>query len=208
MHRLSIALAAAVMWLALPAAAPAQTVLTPGEFAAIDAVYAAFGAFSDANGATPADRRAARAACNGLGSTSPVLAGLRRSCNAQLSVGPALGASARCRGRAGCLIAVRRVRRTLGELIVLSRASNRRVTAGGFAADCRRELRVDMGTLTYYTRLRSGFAQLERALRIRSGRLARRAERRINRLEQPDSRSPERQRAAYQAACGPPSQYG
>jgi hypothetical protein len=207
MRRLGITVVVALSCLALPVTASAQTVLTPGEFAAIDAVYAAFGAFADANGATATDRRRARAACTGLGSASRVLSGLRRSCNAQLSVGPALGASARCKGRASCLVAVRRVRRALNELLVRSRASNRNVSAAGFAASCRRELRVDLRTLTYYTRLRNGFALLERALRTRSGTLARRAERRINALREPDSRSAEQQRLAFQSACGPPSAY-
>jgi hypothetical protein len=81
------------------------------------------------------------------------------------------------------------------------------VSAAGFAASCRRELRVDLRTLTYYTRLRNGFALLERALRTRSGTLARRAERRINALREPDSRSAEQQRLAFQSACGPPSAY-
>jgi hypothetical protein len=207
MRRLTVTAIVAFACLALPAGASAQTVLTPAEFAAIDAVYAAFGTFSDANGATPTDRRRARAACTGLGSANTVLAALRRSCNAQLSVGQALGTSSRCKGRSSCLVAVRRVRRTLNDLLVRSRASNRRVSAAGYAASCRRELRVDLRTLTYYTRLRNGFAQLERALRIRSGAIARRAERRINALKQPDSRSAAQQRMDFQTGCGPPSAY-
>jgi len=202
-RHLSIALVVACAWLALPAAASAQTTLTNEQFAAIDEVYVAFAAFADADGSTPADRIAARAACAGLGSDVAMLAGLRRLCSAQLKVGSALGATARCKGRASCLLGVRRVRRALSELILFARASNRAVTAAGLAAACRRELRVNMRTMTYFTRMRDGFAQLERALRIRSSVRARRAQRRIDTLREPDPRSLARQRADYQAGCAP-----
>ena len=133
MRRLSIALVVAFAWLALPAAAPAQTTLTAAQFAAVDAVYAAFDRFDDANGATTADRTAARAACTALGSADPMLSALRRSCSAQLNVGLAFAAAARCKARTSCLLTARRVRRALSELIVRSRASNRVVTAAGLA---------------------------------------------------------------------------
>ena len=201
-RRLSIALVIASAWLALPATAPAQTALTPAEFAAIDAVYATFAAFDD--GATTAERSAARAACTGLGSATAMLSGLRRACNAQLRVGPALVAVERCKGRTSCLLGVRRVKRALTELIVLARASNRAVTAAGLSPACTRELRASARTLEYFTRLRAGFALMERALVIRSVTLARRAERRIDSLPAPDPRSSAQQRADYQAACAPP----
>jgi hypothetical protein len=204
-RRLSIAFAVAFAWLALPASAPAQTALTPEQFAAIDNVYVAFAEFNDANGATPADRVAARAACTGLGSSVAWLSALRRACNAQLRVGPALAAAARCRGRTSCLLTVRRVRIALSDLIVVARASNRAITAVGFAPACQRELRADLATLRFYTRLRDGFAQLERAIRIRSPRLAARAGRRIDALKAPDTRSSAEQRADYLAGCALPA---
>ena len=205
MRRLNIALVLALAWLALPAAAPAQAALTPEQFSAIDDVYTAFAAFDDEDGTTAADRAAARAACTALGSADPMLSGLRRSCSTQLRVGQALGETARCRGRTSCLLGVRRVRRVLNELIVLARASNRTVTAAGLAAACTRELRVNMATLRYFTRLRGGFAQLEHALRTRSSALARRAQRRIDVLREPDPRSIAQQREDFRAGCAPPA---
>lgn len=205
MRRLNIALVVALAWLALPAAAPAQAPLTSEQLTAIEGVYTAFVAFDDDDGATAADRVAARAACTALGSAHPMLSGLRRLCSAQLKVGQALGATARCAGPTSCLLGVRRVRRALNMLIVVSRASNRRVAAAGLPAACRRELRVTMATLRYFTRLRAGFAQLERALRIRSAVLARRAQRRIDALKQPDPRSNERQREDFRTGCVPPA---
>lgn len=205
MRRLTTVLVVALAWLALPAAAPAQAALAPEQLTAIDAVYTAFIAFDDADGATAADRVAARAACTALGSAHPMLSGLRRLCSAQLKVGRALGAAARCAGRTSCLLGVRRVRRALTMLIVVSRASNRSVAAEGLPAACRRELRVNMATLRYFTRLRAGFAQLERALRTRSAVPARRAQRRIDALKEPDPRSNERQREAFRAGCARPA---
>lgn len=204
-RRLSIALAVAFAWLALPAAASAQTALTPDEFSRIDAVYAAFGAFDDADGSTAADRSAARSACTALGSATAMLSGLRRMCSAQLRVGLALGATERCKGRTACLLGVRRVRRALRDLLVYARASNRTVVAAGLSAGCERELRVDMRTLRYYTALLSAFGLSERALRIGSVRLAERAERRISALPAPDTRSSAQQRADYRAACAAPA---
>lgn len=205
MRHLNLALVVALGWLALPSAASAQAVLTPEQFAAIDAVYVAFAAFNDDDGATAADRVAARAACSGLGSTGAMLSGLRRSCGAQLRVGQALGATERCRGRTSCLREARRVRRALSELILFARASNRNVNAAGLAPACARELRVSLATLTYYTRLRNGFALLERALIIRSVALARRAERRVATLREPDRRSIAQQREDYRTGCARPS---
>lgn len=204
-RRLSIALAVAFAWLALPAAAPAQTALTPDQFAAIDRVYEAFGEFDDADGSTAADRVAARAACRGLAGRTPMLTRLGRMCSAQLRVGVALGAGARCKARASCLTTVRRVRRALSELLLLARASNRTVAAAGLAPACERELRVNMRTVRSYTQLRDGFLLMERALRIGSSALAQRAQRRIDRVPEPDTRSAARQRADFQAACAPPA---
>ena len=204
-RRLSIALAVAFAWLALPATAPAQTALTPAEFDAVDRVYAAFGEFDDADGSTAADRVAARAACRGLAGRTPMLTRLGRMCSAQLRVGIALGAAARCGTRSSCLVSVRRVRRALSELLLLARASNRTVAAARLSPGCTRELRVNMRTLRSYTQLRDGFSLLERALRIGSNALAARAERRIDRVQEPDARSSARQRADFQAACAPPA---
>ena len=205
MRRLVVVLAVALGCLALPAAAPAQAALTPSQFAAIDAVYAAFAAFEDADGATAADRVAARAACNGLGSSDPMLAALRRACHAQLTIGQALGATARCATRRSCLLSVRRVRRAFSEYLVLARAANRTVAAAGLVAPCARELTRSMGELLYVTRSRNAYAQLERALRIRSGRLARRAQRRLSAIDPPESRTDTQQREDYRAACAPPA---
>ena len=204
MRRLNIALVVTFAWLALPAAAPAQAALTPEQFAAIDDVYTAFAAFDDEDGTTAADRAAARAACTALGSAHPMLSGLRRSCSAQLRVGQALGRTTQCERRTACgVLSVRGVRRALNELIVRARASNRTVTAAGLPAACTRELRVNMATLRYFTRLRGGFAQLEHALRTRSVALARRAQRRIAALREPDPRSIERQREDFRTGCAP-----
>lgn len=203
--RLGIALAVAVACLALPAAASAQATLTPAQFAAIDAVYGAFAAFDDGDGATAGDRSAARAACTALGSGDALLAALRRACSGQLKVGAALGATARCEGRTSCLLGVRRVRRALSELLVFSRALNRAVADTGLPAACGRELRVSMATLRYLTRLRAGFAELERALRIGSRTLARRAQRRIDALDEPDPRPVAQQREDFRAGCAPPA---
>jgi hypothetical protein len=202
MRRLSIALTVALACLALPAAARAA--LTPSQFTKIDGIYAAFGAFDDADGATAADRRAARAACRALGTSDAMLSALRRACNTQLDVGQALGRAARCRGRTACIVAVRRVQRAANAYLARSRAADRVVRAARLGAACQRELTRSPRELRYVVRLRDGFAELERALRARSAARARRAQRRLDALRPPDSRSAARQRADYRAACAPP----
>lgn len=205
MRRLNITLVVALAWLALPAAAPAQAALTPEQFSTIDGIYVAFAAFDDADGATAADRRAARAACAALGSADALMTALRRACGTQLDVGQALGSTERCAGRTACLLGTRRVQRALSQFITQRRAVNRAVIAAGLSVACTRELRTDARTLLYLTRLRAGFAQLERAIRIRSRALAQRADRRIAALREPDRRSVQQSGDDYRAACAPPA---
>jgi hypothetical protein len=200
MRRLAIVLCVALACLALPSAAQA---LTRSQFAAIDTIYVAFAAFDDADGATAADRRAARATCRALGSSDALLDALRRACDAQLDVGQALGAAARCRRRTPCLVAVRRVQRAAGAYLARSRAANRVVAREDLGAGCRRELTRSRAELLYVTRLRNGYAELERALRARSATRARRAQRRIDALRLPDLRSGVQQREDFRRLCAP-----
>ena len=201
MRRLCIVLALAAAGIALPGAAPAQAALTPAQFEAIDGIYGVFAAFDDDDGATAADRAAARAYCAGLGSADRLLAALRRACIAQLDVGSALGAEANCRGRTACLVAARRVQRAANAYLARSRAANRVVTAAGLRPACLRELRRSGTELLSVARLRNAYAQLERALRSRSSALRRRAQRRIDALEPADTRTVARQREDYRAGC-------
>ena len=187
--------------LALPAAAPAQATLTASQFAAIDAVYVAFAAFED--GATTAERGAARAACTALGSADALRSALRRACSPQLRIGQAIGQSQRCQGRRSCLLAVRAVRRAATDYLTLARAANRVVDELGLAPACSRELTRGAAELRFITGMRSAYAQLERALRARSKRLTERAQRRIAALRLPDTRSAAQQRADYHAGCAP-----
>lgn len=188
--------------LALPAAAPASATLTPSQFAAVDAVYVAFAAFED--GATIRERSAARAACAALGSADALLSALRRACSPQLRIGQALGQSQRCKGRRSCLLAARAVQRAATRYLVLARAANRVVSRSGLAPACARQLRRSAAELRALTAMRSAYAQLERAVRARSERLAERARRRIGALGSPDSRSAAQQREDYRAGCAPP----
>lgn len=204
MRRLTIALAAALGWLALTAAAPAQAALTAAQFAAIDGVYTAFIPF-DGAGATAADRAGARAVCRALDSADPLLDALGKGCIAQMRVGDALIAASGCKGRTSCLLRARRVQRALSELLARTRASNRAVEAAMLGPACQPELRANMATLTFFTRLRAGWALLEHAVRIRSKRLARRARRRIDALSDPDTRSIAKQRDDYRVNCAPPA---
>lgn len=205
MHRFSAVIIVAIACLALPAAASAQGSLTSAQFTAMDRVYAAFAAFDDADGTTAADRREARAACAAIGSADALSAVLRRACGAQLDVGQALGITTRCAGPRSCLAGARFVQRALTAFITQRRALNRAVIASSLGAACTRELRTDMKTLRYLTRLRAGFAQLERAVRTRSPALAKRAERRISALRDPDTRSVAQTGVDYRAACVPPA---
>ncbi len=205
MYRFSAVIIAAIVCLALPAAAPAQGTLASSQFTAMDRVYAAFAAFDDTDGATAADRREARAACAALGSADPLSAVLRRACSAQLQVGQAMGITSRCEGRRSCLTGTRLVQRALTAFIAQRRAVNRAIIEVRLGAACSRELRTDMKTFQYLTRLRAGFAQLERAVRTRSPALAKRAERRISALKDPDRRSVAQTGDDYRAACVPPS---
>jgi len=203
MHRPGIALLVVLGSLAMPGAAPAQApLLTPPQFAAIDAVYVAFAPFQD--GATSAERVAARAACTALGSADALRSTLRRACFAQLSIGQALGQSERCKGRRPCLLGARAVRRALTDYLAFSRAANRAVVELGLTSACSRELRRSAGELLYITRMRSLFVQLERALRVGSRRLADSAQRRLKALRAPDSRSVEQTREDFRAGCAPP----
>ncbi len=205
MHRFAVASVAAIVFFALPAAASAQRTLTASQFAGMDAVYVAFAAFADADGATAADRRAARAACTALGSADALVVALRRSCGSQLDVGQALGINARCKTRRSCLVGTRRVQRALKTFIAQRRAVNRAVVAAGLGTACTRELRTTMKALRYFTRLRVGFARLERALRARSVVAADRARRRIDALKDPDTRSVAQSGEDFRAACAPPA---
>lgn len=205
MYRFSAVIIVAIIFLALPAAAPAQGALTSPQFTALDRVYAAFAAFADADGATAVDRREARAACAALGSADPLSTVLGRACSAQLDVGQALGITTRCVGPRSCLAGARFVQRALTAFITQRRALNRAVIAASLGAACTRELRTDMKTLQYLTRLRAGYAQLERAVRTRSPALAKRAERRIGALREPDRRSVAQTGVDFRAACVPPA---
>lgn len=202
MPRPVIALLVVLGSLALPAAAPAQATLTPAQFAAIDAIYVAFAAFED--GATTAERVAARAACTALDRADALLLALRRACYPQLRIGQAIGQAQRCKGRRSCLLAVRAVQRAATDYLRAARSSNRVVGEHGLAPACTRELRRNAADLRFATGMRSAYAQLERALRARSARLAERAQRRIEALRHPDTRPAARQRADYHAGCAPP----
>ena len=202
MRRPAIALLVVLGSLALPAAAPAQATLTPSQFAAVDAVYAAFGPFED--GATTSEREAARAACTALGSADALLSALRRACFPQLRIGRALGEAQSCKGRSSCLKAVRAVEWAATDYLVFARGANRVVGELGLAPACSRELRRDAAELRFVTGMRSAYAQLERALRARSKRLAERAQRRIDALRLPESRPAAQQREDYRAGCAPP----
>ena len=202
MRRSAIALLVVSCSLALPAAAPAQATLTPPQFAAIDAVYAAFATFED--GATTTERVAARAACTALGSADALLSALRRACLPQLRIGQALGQTQRCKGRRSCLLAVRAVQRAATDYLTFARAANRVVGELGLAPACSRELRRSAAELRFVTDMRSAYAQFERALRAGSKRLVERAQRRIEALKSPDSGPVAQQREDYRAGCAPP----
>lgn len=202
MRRPAIALLVVLGALALPAAAPAQATLTPSQFAAVDAVYVAFAVFED--GATTAERVAARAACTALGRADALLSALRRACLPQLRIGQAIGQTQRCKGRRSCLLAVRAVQRAATDYLTFARAANRVVDELGLAPACSRELRRGAAELRFVTGMRSAYAQLERALRAASKRLAERARRRIEALRLRDSRPAAQQREDYRAACAPP----
>lgn len=203
MRRPAIALLAVLSALALPAAARAQATITPAQFAAVDVVYAAFGAFED--GATTTERSAARAACTALGSADALLSALRRACLPQLRIGQAIGQAQRCKGRTSCVVAVRRVQREATDYLTFARAANQVVTDLGLTPACSVELRRTAAELRFVTDMRSAYAQLERALRARSKSRTERAQRRINALRLPDSRTAGQQREAYRAACAPPA---
>jgi hypothetical protein len=199
--RPAIALLVMLGSLALPAAAPAQATLTPSQFDAVDAVYVAFAPFED--GATTAERAAARAACTALGSTDALLSALRRACFPQLRIGRALGQAQTCKGRNSCRQAARAVQWAATDYLTLARAANRVVSELGLAPACTRELRRSAAELRFVTDLRGAYAQLDRALRARSTRLTERAQRRIAALKLPESRPAAQQRADYRAGCAP-----
>ena len=201
MRRPAIALLVVIGSLALPAAAPAQSTLTPAQFAAVDAVYVAFAAFED--GATISERVAARAACTALGSADALLSALRRACLPQLRIGQAIGQTQRCKGRRSCVVAARAVQRAATDYLTFARAANRAVDEFGLAPACSVELRRSAAELRFVTTIRSAYAQLERALRARSKQRTERAQRRIAALRLPDSRPAAQQRADYRAACAP-----
>ena len=163
MRRPAIALLVVLGSLALPAAASAQATLTPSQFAAVDAIYVTFAAFED--GATAAERVAARAACTALDRADALLLALRRACYPQLRIGQALGQSQRCKGRTSCLLAVRAVQRAATDYLASGRSSNRVVGELGLVPACTRELRRSAADLRFVTSMRSAYAQLERALR-------------------------------------------
>ena len=202
MRRPALALLVVLGSFALPTAASAQATLTTSQFAAIDEIYVTFAAFED--GATTAERVAARAACTALDSSDALLLGLRRACYPQLRIGQALGQSQRCRGRTSCLLAARAVQRAATDYLARARSSNRVVAELGLAPACTRELRRGAADLRFVTSMRNAYAQLARALRARATRLAERVQRRIEALRHPDTRTAAQQREDYRAGCVAP----
>lgn len=96
------------------------------------------------------------------------------------------------------------MRRAASDYLKFARAANRAVDEPDLASACTRELRRSAPELAFATGLRSAYAQLERALRARSHRLIERAQRRVEALRSPASRTAAQQREAYRAACAPP----
>ena len=204
MRRLLITLAFTAAWLALPAATPAQAALTPTQFQLLDNVFTAYLPLAEPT-VTRDERATARAACIALGTTDALLSALRRTCLADLKVAQAIDDVAACRGRTMCLLRARRARRAASALLLVTRPANRVVEAAMLGPACRFELRASSAIIRFMTEVRDIYALLERALRIRSAKLARRAERRFDALRSPDPRPVAQQRDDFRRNCAPPA---
>jgi hypothetical protein len=162
---------------AAAAQAQAAAVLSPGRFAALDAVYVA---------SLPLDRNPTRAqvaelrrVCEAVDRRDRLLAVERTSCLTGVdAIGPSQ-AFARCSARRACVRAARALRIVLRRSLSDARAANGIVALELAPGACRTELRSNRALLRSLEALGDGLAMLERALRRNDRAAIRRAERRI-----------------------------
>ncbi len=187
-----------------PAAAGAQTPLTPTQFALIDDVYTTTIPLSKTPSAR--DFAAARAACRALDSADPLLGPLRKACTASVRLVKPINDFTNCRTAVGCLRTARRARIELTAFIAHVRAMNVAIDAAKLVPGCREELRASKADLRYFERTRKVLRDLQEAIVTGSEKLARRVQREGNALDRLAAKQPTatRERKTYRAACAPP----
>lgn len=190
---------------AAPAGAQAPvTLLTPAQFAALDAVFTTqIPLESTASAREYAD---ARRACRALDSADPLLGPVRKACNSVLAVSRTADAFAACRTPLGCLRTARAGRIAITELLPKLRAMNRAIDAARLVPDCRTELRASKSDLRGFERIRAFLRLFQEASITGSPTLARRLDREAAALGRLSATQPSgsRERRQFRAACAPP----
>ncbi len=188
----------------VPAAASAQTPLTPERYAALDAVYAAAVAL-DADDASTVDLAAVRQSCRTLDSADPLLGPLRKSCTASYTFAVAFEAFGDCASRASCRRTARAARTAVNEAIRLTRAANAAIRAATLVSGCAGVLRSDRADLRLLERFRAFLRLAQRALDSRSPALGRRLIREGKAIDRLAAKVPSaaREREDFRAACDP-----
>ena len=201
MKGFSVAAVAAMVAVML-AASPAlgAHALTPERFAALDAVYTA---------QIPIDRvptsasalAAFRRTCEGLHRADALLGPLRTLCFDTVRIARATALFARCGSRSGCVREAVGLRRTIPKLIADARSANRAIDATVAEPACRLALRTPAKDLADARRLASALRLVERALKTGSRADYRRADKRLDALDD-SGISAKQDRARFRNACG------
>lgn len=201
-----VILAVFALGAALPAAAQAQTPLTPERYAALDRAYTGILPL-DARSPSGSDYAAARTACRSMDSADPLLAALRRSCNSTVKFLKTLQTFNGCSSIASCGKRSRPARIAVNRLIRHDRAANKALRSAALVDGCYRELRTTKAELHQLERYRGYFRSFQRLAKTRSPKVARRLLRQENAINRAmgDDRSAADVRSDVRKACAPPA---
>ena len=191
---------AATVALLSASAALASHALTPERYAALDAAYTALIPLEKDR--VPASAlAAAQQACNRLGQADALLGPLRRECSTVVDIVRRTITWTRCVSAKGCRRASVRLRRALSNYVRHAQSANRAVDAVVPDPACRLALRTSAHDIRQIKRIPSALRALERALRTGSRADLRRAERRIDAIDEFELTA-RQERDRFRGACG------
>ena len=193
---------AAAVGLLSASAALASHALTPERYAALDAAYTALIPLDKDR--VPASALAgARQACNRLDQADALLGPWRRECSTLVGAVRRSNTWTRCfLGGKGCARAGVRLRRALSSYVRHARLTNRAVDAVVADPACQLALRTSAHEIRQIKRLASAFRALDRALKTGSRADLRRAERRIDAIDESGLPTARQERDRFRSACG------
>ncbi len=174
--------------------------LSPERYAALDAVYTALVPL-DGDPVPASALTAARRACSRLDRADALLGPLRGECFAVVRAIRATERFADCSTRRSCSRASAGLRKAITRYLSHARSANRAIDVSVRDPACRLALRVSASELKAVKRLRSALRAVERALRTGSNADVRRAERRLDAIDDP-SLSAKQERERFRRECG------